>query len=89
MATMSDRLSGAMAFDPFEPLDGCGFADLVVTARRPAAHLALSTASIIRSRKSCEYVFAISCWPPPSQQVESKSRRFGNPAPTQSKSSTL
>jgi hypothetical protein len=40
-------------------------------------------------RKSCEYGFAISYWPPPSQQVESKSRRFGNPAPIHLKSRTL
>jgi hypothetical protein len=50
--------------------------------------LPVLTASITRLRKSCEYGFAISCWPPPSQQVESKSRRFGNPA-IHSKSRTL
>jgi hypothetical protein len=39
MAAMSDRLSGAMAFKALQPLDG-GFADLVMTPRRPAAQLA-------------------------------------------------
>ena len=37
MAAMSDRLSGAMAFKALQPLDGHGFADLVMTPRRPAA----------------------------------------------------
>jgi hypothetical protein len=36
---MSDRLSGAMAFKALQPLDGHGFADLVMTPRRPAAQL--------------------------------------------------
>jgi hypothetical protein len=39
MAAISDRLSGAMAFKAFQPLDGHGFADLIMTTRRPAAHL--------------------------------------------------
>ena len=39
MAAISDRLSGAMGFKAFQPLDGHGFADLVMTTRRPAAHL--------------------------------------------------
>jgi hypothetical protein len=39
MAAISDRLSGAMAFRAFQPLDGHGFADLIMTTRRPAAHL--------------------------------------------------
>jgi hypothetical protein len=39
MAAMSDRLLGAMAFKALQPLDGHGFADLVMTTR-PAAHLA-------------------------------------------------
>jgi hypothetical protein len=33
---MSDRLSEAMAFKALQPLDGHGFADLVMTTRRPA-----------------------------------------------------
>src|ERR1700733_1480562 len=37
-----------------------------------AAHFPLFTASITRSRKSCEYGLAISCWPPPRQQGEIK-----------------
>jgi hypothetical protein len=40
MGAMSDRLSGAMAFKALQPLDGHGFADLVITRRRPAAQLA-------------------------------------------------
>ena len=40
MAAMSDRLSGAMAFKALQPLDGHGFADLVMMPRRPAAQLA-------------------------------------------------
>jgi len=40
MAAMSDRLARAMAFKPLQPLDGRGFADRVMTTRRPAAHLA-------------------------------------------------
>jgi hypothetical protein len=40
MAAMSDRLSGAMAFKALQPLDGHGFADLVMTPRRPAGQLA-------------------------------------------------
>ena len=59
MAAMSDRLARAMAFKALQPLDGHRFADLVMTGRRPAAQLAPSTASITRSRKSCEYGFAI------------------------------
>ena len=39
MVSISDRLSGAMAFRAFQPLDGHGFADLIMTTRRPAAHL--------------------------------------------------
>jgi hypothetical protein len=30
-----------------------------------------------------------SCWPPPSQQIESKSARFGNPTSIQAKNSPL
>jgi hypothetical protein len=89
MAAMSDRLSRALALKALQPLDGHRFADRVMTTRRSAAHLSLSTASITRSRKSCEYGFAISRWPPPSQQVESKSRRFGNPTPIRPKRRTL
>ena len=40
MAAMSDRLLRALAFNPFEPLDGHRFADRVMTRRGPAAHLA-------------------------------------------------
>ena len=40
MAAMSDRLLGAMAFKALQPLDGHGFADLVMTPRRPAGQLA-------------------------------------------------
>ena len=78
MAAMSDRHSRAVAV-PFQlaqaHLIATRSADLVAAgaaARRLISPL--FTASITRSRKSCEYGFAISCWPPPSQQVESKSR---------------
>ena len=54
MAAVSNRLSRAMPFNPFKPLDRHGFADCVAPRRRAPAHLALSTASITRSRKSCE-----------------------------------
>jgi hypothetical protein len=40
MAAMPDRLSGPMAFKAFQPLHGHGLADLVMTTRLPAAHLA-------------------------------------------------
>jgi hypothetical protein len=40
MAAMSHRLSRALAFNSFQPLDGYRFADRVVTRRPPAAHLA-------------------------------------------------
>ena len=38
MATMSDRLSRPLAFNPFKPLDGHRFADRVMTRRGPSAH---------------------------------------------------
>ena len=89
MAAMSERLPGAMAFNAFQPLDGHRFADLVVTTRCSAAHLA----PLHRVNHPVAQILRIwlrhPCWPLPIQQVESKSRRFGNPAPTQSKSRTL
>ena len=72
MAAMSDRLPRAVPFNSLKPFERHRFADLV--AARFAARRLISplfTASITRSRKSCEYGFTISCWPPPSQQVES------------------
>jgi hypothetical protein len=74
MAAVSGRLSGAIPLNSLKPFDRHGFADLVAARCCAAAHFALFTASITRSRKSSEYGLAISCWPPPSQQVESKSR---------------
>ena len=74
MAAVSDRLSRAIPFNALKPFDRQDFADLVAARCCAAALSPLFTASITRSRKSCEYGFAISCWPPPSQQVESKSR---------------
>jgi hypothetical protein len=56
MAAMSDRLSGAMAFKALQPLDGHGFADLVMTPRCPADQLALSTASITAHSRGHLYV---------------------------------
>ena len=54
------------------------FADLIAPRRRPAAHFA----PLHRVDHPVTQVLRIrlrhSCWPPPSQQVESKSPRFGN-----------
>jgi hypothetical protein len=74
MAAVTDRLSRAIPFNALKPFDRT---DSLIAYRRAAARRLISplfTASITRSRKSCEYGFAISCWPPPSQQFESKSR---------------
>jgi hypothetical protein len=89
MAAMSVRLSGAMALNAFEPLNGHRFADLVMTTRRPSAHLAFLHSVDHPVAQNLRIWLRHSCWPPPSQQVESKSPRFGNPAPTQSKNRTL
>ena len=40
VAAVPDRLSGAVPFNPFKPLDRHGFADCVAPRRRPPAHLA-------------------------------------------------
>ena len=67
MAAMSDRLAGAMALTPFEPLDGHRFADRVVSARRPAVQRAPPHRVDHPVAQVCEYGIAISCWPPPSR----------------------
>ena len=79
MATMSGRLSRAIPFNSLKPFDSH---NSLISQRRPAARRLISplfTASITRSRKSCEYGFAISCWPPPSQQVNQNLADSGIP----------
>ena len=80
VAAVPDRLSRAIPFHPLEPFDRYGFTDLVVASRRAAAQASLHrvnhpVAQVLRIR------LGHSCWPPPSQQVESKYPRFGNPTP--------
>jgi hypothetical protein len=80
VAAVPDRLSRAIPFHPLEPFDRYGFTDLVVASRRAAAQASLHrvnhpVAQVLRIR------LRHSCWPPPSQQVESKYPRFGNPTP--------
>ena len=50
MAAMSNRLSRALAFDPFEPLDGHGFADRAWRAAARRLILRVLTVSITRLR---------------------------------------
>ena len=69
MAAMSDRLSRAIPFNPLKPFDRHEFADLVATRCCAAAHFAPSTASITRSRKSCDYGFGIPAGLRQSQQL--------------------
>ena len=59
MAAMPDRRSRAIPFNPLKPFNGYEFADLVASRRCATARCALLTASITRSRKSCEYGFGI------------------------------
>ena len=54
MAAVSDRFSRAVPFYPLKPFDSHGFADRVMTRRRPATYPPVLTASITRLRKSCE-----------------------------------
>jgi hypothetical protein len=72
VAAVPDRLSRAMAFNAFKPLDRHGFADLIAPRRRAPAHLA----PLHRVNHAITQVLRIrlrhSCWPPPSQQVESE-----------------
>src|SRR4029077_11888380 len=81
MPSMANRLSRAIPLKALQPFDGDRFADLIAPPGCPAAHLA----SLHRINHSVTQVLRIglrhSCWPPPSQQVESKPPRFGNPTP--------
>jgi hypothetical protein len=73
------RARQALASHPVQPAQAFrrGFADLVAL-RCCAAHIfPLSTASMTRSHKSCEYGFGMPAGLRESQQVESKSARFG------------
>jgi hypothetical protein len=90
MAAVSDRLSGAVAFKALQPLDGHGFADLVMTGRRPAAQLV----PLHRVDHPVAQILRIPlCHPPaglrPASRLNQKSRRFGNPHPIQPKRRTL
>jgi hypothetical protein len=79
MAAMPDRRSRAIPFNALKPFNGYGFADLVASRRCAPAHCALPN----RINHPVAQVLRIwlrhSCWPPPSQQVESECPRFGNP----------
>jgi len=89
MAAMPDRRSRAIPFNPLKPFNGYRFADLVASRRRATAHCALPN----RINNPVAQVLRIwlrhSCWPPPSQQVESECPRFGNPPSIQAKDSPL
>src|SRR3984893_2962527 len=89
MAAVSDRFSRAIPFNSLKPFDRHRFADLVATRCCAAAHFA----PLHRIDHAVTQVLRIwlwhSCWPPPSQQVESKSARFGNPTLIQAKNSSL
>src|SRR5271154_6812191 len=64
VAAVPDRLSRAMAFNAFKPLDRHGFADLVAPRRRAPAH----PAPLHRVNHPITQVLRIrlrhSCWPP-------------------------
>ena len=79
MAAVSNGRPRAIPFNPLKPFNGYGFADLVASRRGATAHCALPN----RINHPVAQVLRIwlrhSCWPPPSQQVESKSLQFGNP----------
>jgi hypothetical protein len=72
VAAVSNRPSRAIPFNAFKPLDRHRFADLVAPRRRAPAHLA----PLHRVNHPITQVLRIrlwhSCWPPPSQQVESE-----------------
>ena len=77
MAAVSDRLSRAIPFNSLKPFDSHRFADL---AAAPCCAVLISpifTASITRSRKSCEYGFPSPAGLRPANRLKSKSRHSG------------
>ena len=74
------RLSRAIPFHPLEPFDRYRFTHLVVASRRAAAH-ALFTASITRSRKSCEYGLGIPAGLRPANRLNQNILDLGIPPP--------
>ena len=89
MAAVSDGRPRAIPFNPLKPFNGYEFADLVASRRGATAHCALPN----RINNPVAQVLRIwlrhSCWPPPSQQVESESPEFGNPPSIQAKDTPL
>ncbi len=61
-----------------KPFNGYGFADLVASRRCAPAHCALPNRINNPVAQDLRIWLRHSCWPPPSQQVESEPRRFGN-----------
>ncbi len=59
VAAVPDRLARAFPFNPLKPFDGYRFADRVAPGAARRLISPLFTASITRSRKSCEYGFGI------------------------------
>ena len=89
MAAMSDRLSGAIPLNSLKPFDRHGFADLVAARCCAAAHFALSTASITRSRKSCEYGFGIPAGLRPANRLNHSTTDSGIPFDSSQKQPAL
>jgi hypothetical protein len=79
MAAMPDQLARAIPLKPFEPFDGCGFADLIPPRRRATAHPALQHRVDHPIAQILRIWLRHPRWPPPSQQVESELQRFVNP----------
>ena len=79
MAAVADRLSRAIPFNPFKPLDHHGFADCVASRRRAPAHLAL----LHRVNHAITQVLRIRlrhpCWPPPSRRLNQNATDSGIP----------
>ena len=91
VAAVPDRLSRAMAFNAFEPLDRHRFADRVARPRRCAASSSrpLSTASITRLRRSCEYGFGIPAGLRPANRLNQNLPDSGIPISILAKNSQL
>src|SRR5271167_1121037 len=79
MAAMSDPLARAVSLKAFKPFDGYGFADLVTPRSSAAAHPPFHHGVDNPIAQVLRIWLRHPCWPPPSQQVESDHRRFGNP----------
>src|SRR5580700_1819357 len=89
VAAVPDRLSRAMAFNAFEPLDRHRFADRVGRAAARRLISPLSTASITRLRRSCEYGFGIPAGLRPANRLNQNLPDSGIPISILAKNSQL